>query len=235
MEAPYLLVGNGRLSRHLQHYFDLESIPWRRWDRTLPMPVEGTVRDSRAVLLLISDDAIEGFLAQHARPADPPWIHCSGSVVTPLATGVHPLMTFGDELYDIDTYRRIPFVCDRGAEPFPVLFPDLVNPYFSMESEARPLYHAVCSMAGNFTTLLWSKAFEDFEEDLGLPREVLYPYLDRVSANLKSSSSPLTGPLLRGDRRTVEHHVAALQGHPYRHVYRAFVAAHETDIRRNEG
>jgi predicted short-subunit dehydrogenase-like oxidoreductase (DUF2520 family) len=225
MAAPYLLVGNGRLSRHLQHYLDLEAIPWRRWERSGGVPLEAAVADARAVLVLIPDDAIVALIEPHAAPTGPPWVHCAGSLVTTLAVGLHPLMTFGDELYDLSTYRRIPFVGERGRTSFGSIFPELVNPHFEIDVEARPLYHALCAMAGNFTTLLWLKARDEFEARLGLPGSVLHPYLERVTANLEGSDSPLTGPLARGDRGTIESHLAALEGDPYHQVYRAFVAA----------
>lgn len=230
-DAPYLLVGNGRLSRHLQHYLDLEGIRWRLWARAMGLPFEGALDGARAVLLLIADDAIEGFLARHADPAGPPWIHCSGSLITRLATGVHPLMTFGDELYDHAEYRSMAFVCDRGGRPFEELFPRLSNSHFEIDPADRPLYHALCAMAGNFTTLLWQHAFTAFEGRLSLPRAALYPYLERVAANLERSASPLTGPLARGDRRTVERHLAALAGDPFHAVYSSFVAAHRAAAR----
>ena len=230
-DAPYLLVGNGQLSRHLRHYFDLEGIRWRLWARAMGQPLEGSLEGVRAVLVLISDDAIEGFLERHAGPGGPPWVHCSGSLSTPRATGAHPLMTFGDELHDHADYRRMAFVCDRGARPFAELFPQLANPHFEIEPADRPLYHALCAMAGNFTTLLWQHAFAAFEERLGLPRAALYPYLDRIAGNLERSASPLTGPLARGDRRTVERHLAALAGDPFHAVYSSFVAAHRATAR----
>ena len=80
-------------------------------------------------------------------------------------------------------------------------------------------------MAGNFSTLLWSKAFTDFEQRLGLPASVLHPYLESITANLEGSDAPLTGPLARGDVATVERHLDALDGDPYAGVYRAFVDA----------
>ena len=230
-DAPYLLVGNGRLSRHLQHYFDLEAIRWRLWARAMGQPLEGSLDGVRAVLLLIADDAVEGFLTRHADPAGPPWIHCSGSLSTPLATGVHPLMTFGNEFYDHAEYRRMAFVCDRGAPSFEEFFPRLANPHFAIEPACRPLYHALCAMAGNFTTLLWQHAFATFESRLSLPRTALYPYLERVAANLERSASPLTGPLARGDHRTIERHLAALEDDPFHAVYSSFVAAHRAAAR----
>lgn len=230
-DETYLLVGDGRLSRHLQHYFDLEGVRWRLWTRAGNRPVEASVGGARAVLLLIDDDAIEGFLSRHADPDGPPWVHCSGSLWTPLAAGFHPLMTFGDELYQREVYRRMAFVGDRGGPDFADLFPDLPNTCFAVDPADRPRYHAVCSMAGNFTTLLWQRAFEAFESELGLPRTALLPYLDRIARNLEGSAVPLTGPLARGDDRTIERHLAALDGDPFEAVYRSFVTAHRATAR----
>jgi hypothetical protein len=81
-------------------------------------------------------------------------------------------------------------------------------------------------MGGNFTTLLWRKVFEDAERRLGLERELFYPYLEQVTRNLVSSPDPLTGPLSRGDERTVTRHLDALGGDPFAEVYRAFVNAY---------
>ena len=226
MTAPYLLVGSGRLSRHLQHYLGLEAIRWRQWDRSSSVPLSELLVAARAVLLLISDDAIEGFLNQYAVPGGPPWVHCSGSLTTDLASGFHPLMAFGDELYDQPTYRRMAFVGERGRTAFSELFPELPNPCFEIDPGSKSLYHALCTMAGNFSTLVWLKAFADFEERLGIPAAALHPYLEQITANLEGSISPLTGPLARGDRNTVATHLSALQGDPYREVYRAFVAAY---------
>jgi predicted short-subunit dehydrogenase-like oxidoreductase (DUF2520 family) len=86
-------------------------------------------------------------------------------------------------------------------------------------------------MAGNFTTLLWQHAFAAFEERLGLPRSALQPYLEQVASNLVRSASPLTGPLARGDHRTVDRHLAALEGDPFHAVYESFVAAHRAGAR----
>jgi predicted short-subunit dehydrogenase-like oxidoreductase (DUF2520 family) len=232
MAAPYLLVGNGRLSRHLQHYLDLEGIPWRLWKRSGGTPFPDAAADARAVLVLIPDDAVVAFIEGHAEPAGPPRVHCSGSLVTQLAVGLHPLMAFGDELYDLTVYRRIPFVGERGRTSFSEIFPELANPHFQIEPELRPLYHALCAMAGNFSTLLWVKAGREFEHRLGLPAATLEPYLEQVTTNLERSETPLTGPLVRGDRSTVAVHLAALEGDPYREVYRAFVAAHDASSER---
>src|SRR5262249_58936221 len=109
---------------------------------------------SETILLLIQDGAIapfiEAFPALHRKQL----VHFSGGLVTDVAQVAHPLMTFGPELYDLDTYRAIPFVLDAGATPFGELLPGLPNPSFTIPASERPYYHALCVMAGNFSSLL---------------------------------------------------------------------------------
>ena len=221
---PLLLVGNGRLARHLGRYLGLEGVPYAMWHRGSSGPFEEVRDRAERVVLLIADDSIEGFLDRYRDGECRIWIHCSGSLSTPLAEGAHPLMAFGPELYDLDTYRRVPFVCERGRRAFAELFPGLDNPSFAVDPEDKALYHALCVLAGNGSTLLWRRAFAGFER-LGLPREALLPYLERVAANLAVSDDPLTGPLARGDRRTIERNLDALGGDPYRAVYRTLADA----------
>ncbi len=224
--TPYLIIGSGRLSRHLRHYFRLESIPFRHWDRAGATPVEEALAGCRSVLLLISDDAIPGFLERHARAHPARWIHCSGSLSSELADCAHPLMLFGDELYDRAVYRAMPFVCERGRRQLPELLPELANPHAAVAPEQKPLYHALCALGGNFTTLLWRKVLDDAEARLGLPRELFHPYLEQVVRNLERGDGELTGPLARGDEGTIARNLEALAGDPYRGVYEAFVAAY---------
>ena len=240
-DNPCLLVGRGRLSRHLQRYFDLESIPFDVWDRSSPVTIDEALSRAGRVIVAIPDDAIEDFLRRHSREGDRLWIHCSGSVVSGLADSAHPLMTFGDELYSRATYRGIPFVCESGRRSFPELFPELPNPHCQIEPGLKPLYHALASMATTAwgianmeagyesSTLLWQKAFREFSGRLDLPSSALYPYLEQITRNLERSAAPLTGPLARCDGGTVARHLEVLEGDPFEGVYRAFVDAYRSD------
>jgi predicted short-subunit dehydrogenase-like oxidoreductase (DUF2520 family) len=225
MTQETLLVGGGRLARHVGRYLELESIDFARWKRTDARPFRDARANARRIVLLISDDAIEPFLEEHRDGDGDLWIHCSGSLSTPLAEGAHPIMTFGLELYDLETYRGINFVTERGRAAFDELFPELANPHSTIRPQDKPLYHALCVLSGNGTVLLWQKAFAAMRE-LGLTREALVPYLDRVVRNLISDSEPLTGPLDRGDASTVRRNLEALRGDPFREVYQALILAH---------
>lgn len=186
--------------------------------------VEEALEECPVVLVLIRDDAIEPFLSS-VDLSGKALIHASGSLRTPFATSMHPLYTFGPDLYAPEVYPRIPFVCDDDGPEFAALFPDLENPSWRIAPRDRPRYHAACVLGGNFTTLLWTHAMEIFR-DVGLPPEVALPYLERTCANVaEHGGAALTGPLARGDRRTILENLAALQGDPWAAVYRSFVEA----------
>jgi predicted short-subunit dehydrogenase-like oxidoreductase (DUF2520 family) len=222
-DPTYGLVGRGRVATHMAHYLELEDLPFVTWHRATPSPLEKALASADSILLAISDDAIQPFLDTHTELRDRPIVHFSGGLVIDGAHGFHPLMTFGPELYDLETYRSIPFIEEEGGLSFRELFPRLVNPSWSLDPDDKTLYHALCVLAGNFTTLLWSKTFDDFDKRLGLPREALLPYLDRTCKNIsRVGRSALTGPFARGENETVRRHLEALEGDPYRRVYRAF-------------
>jgi predicted short-subunit dehydrogenase-like oxidoreductase (DUF2520 family) len=231
MDRPtYGLVGRGRAATHLRHYLELERQRVQQWHRGLAEASSVTLESATVILLAISDDALEGFVAAHPGLGHRPLVHFSGSLTLGGMIGLHPLMTFGPEPYDLETYRAIPFIEEQGATSFRDIFPALDNPVFALDSDLKPLYHALCVLAGNFTTVLWAKAFEEFESTLGLPREVLRPFLERTVANtLDAGSAALTGSLARGDRGTVARDLAALDGDPYAEIYRAIARVFETE------
>ncbi len=225
-DRPCGIVGGGRLATHLGHYLRESGFAVRTWSRRDGGdPGEG-LGDAPVVLLLITDDAIEPFVRSHPGLRDRFLVHCSGSLVTPLAHGMHPLMTFGPDLYGLAVYWAVPFVCDAGGPLFRQVFPSLPNPSFFLAAERKPLYHALTDLAGNLTPVLWEKLFLTFERELGLPREAATLYLRRVMDVCEGPSPfPRTGPIARRDGRTVRRNLAALGGDPIAAVYEGFVRA----------
>jgi predicted short-subunit dehydrogenase-like oxidoreductase (DUF2520 family) len=225
--APFGVIGDGRVARHFQHYFGLLNLPVRRWARRSgSSPIEA-MAPCGTVMVLISDGAIDPFIAAWPALTTHRLVHCSGNLVTPAAECAHPLMTFGPDLYDLPTYRQIPFVLDAGRTAFVELLPGLPNPSFTIDATDRPSYHAHCVMAGNFTTLLWRKFFDVLEHRLGIPAEAAHPFLTRTVQNLIADPGrALTGPLARGDAATIAANLTALEGDPFHEVYSAFARAY---------
>lgn len=228
-QTPFGIVGDGRVARHVHRYLDLLGIPVLTWARRQPGPSPSEALGScRTVLLLIRDEAIVPFIEAWPSLGEKHLVHFSGSLVTPLADGAHPLMTFGPRLYDIADYRAIPFVVDAGRTPFAELLPGLPNPSYTIRPEDRPYYHALCVLAGNFSTLLWVKLFDEFQGRLGIPPSAAAPYLARVAANVAADGrQAMTGPLSRADRQAVTANLKALEGDPFHAVYAAFVRAYD--------
>ena len=221
---PFGIVGNGRVARHLHHYFTLLGLPVSAWSRNGrgPSPPE-TLAACQTVLILIPDGEIVPFIDTWPALQQKRLVHCSGRLVTGAAEGAHPLMTFGPALYDLEAYRAIPFVLDTGGTPFSTLLPGLPNRSFTIPAADRPYYHALCVIAGNFSTLLWVKLFDELEGRFGIPASAAHPYLKRMAANLVADGhGALTGPLARGDAKTIAANLTALEGDPYHAVYAAF-------------
>lgn len=228
----YLIIGNGRVARHFCHYFSLLGVSFRQWERRQAVATltEKLSLPTTHVLVLISDAAIDDFVRRYLAEVSATVIHFSGALVTPLAFGAHPLMTFGPDLYSLEKYRDIPFVVEQGAPGFAELLPGLQNRHVLLKPEHKALYHALCVMGGNFTCLLWQRVFERFGRDFGFAPDIAFPYMRQQTENLMHDyKSALTGPLARGDAATIEKNLAALAGDPFEEVYRAFVSAHEKE------
>jgi len=227
-----LLIGDGRLAGHLARYLKQLGVPHAAWSRRLLAErrcsqLDTLVHCGTRALLAISDGAIEPFIASHPELLRAVRVHFSGRLVTPMAIGAHPLFSFAGTFYERELYERIPFVIDLDAPPLAYLIPGLPNPSFFIDPERRPRYHAVCVLAGNFTTLLWRKLFFELDCEIGLAREQALPYLESVMRGLMGAGAPLSGPLSRGDGDTLQRNLEALEGDPFEGVYRSFVAAYE--------
>jgi predicted short-subunit dehydrogenase-like oxidoreductase (DUF2520 family) len=165
------------------------------------------------VILCVPDTVI----AEVARSiAVGPWI-CHTSGATPLAAlaphprrfTIHPLQTVvrgrGPEQLDgawaavagdgADALARASWVAhELGLQPF------------ELADEMRALYHAGAALASNYLVTLYRTASRAFEI-AGAPPAALLPLMRRTIDN----NFELTGPIARGDRATVDAHLAALR------------------------
>jgi predicted short-subunit dehydrogenase-like oxidoreductase (DUF2520 family) len=223
----FAILGSGRLARHFSFYLsslDLKPALWSRnqdplfntrtelnnWER-----LRLTLQPVSHVLLAVNDDSIAPLASQVTQMCGPKrLVHFSGARSIPGVGAAHPLMTFGENLETPDWYLQIPFAIDQGSK-FADLLPGLPNAHYEIPAGQRPLYHALCSLAGNSTFMLWQKIGEQLETKLGLPRELLRPFLHQVVMNSSlSGEKNFTGPVARGDWTTVRGHLASLEGQP---------------------
>ncbi len=225
----YLLIGNGRVSRHFQHYFSLLNISYSVWQRNLSLSeLNEQLKCCTHVLILIRDNVIESFITDNLNNTTAFIIHFSGSLVSDKAYGAHPLMTFNHDLYPKERYETLHFVVDADAPPFDNLLPGLPNPHVRLEKKLKDKYHALCVLSGNFSCMLWQKLFSSFENEFNIPQTVAHAYLQQQTQNLLTHyQSALTGPLVRGDTKTIEKNILALTEDSFQSIYQSFVSCYQ--------
>jgi len=169
--------------------------------------------DPELVLLCVPDTAI----AEVAAAIPPgPWIaHVSGA--TPLAAlaphtrrfSVHPLQTFtlsrGAEQLD-GAWAAVTAESEDARDAGIWLAETLGLRPFELADSSRTLYHAGAVFASNYLVTLQRAAALLFEA-AGAPPEALEPLMLRTIEN----DFELTGPISRGDWKTVEAHRAAIR------------------------
>ena len=224
----YAIVGAGKMARHMDNYFNFLGVKHLNWKRGQDISI---LRDADIVLILISDDSIGNFIKLNPILKEKKLIHFSGALELPGVTGYHPLMTFGDKLYTLDEYQKIPFIGTSNTISFKESFPFLVNNYYKIPQEKKALYHGLCVLGGNFTTILWQKVIKDFEENLAIPREVLFPYMEKIISNIKlDSQNALTGPIKRQNKTTIKKNIKTL-GTLWGKIYKLFNRAYLRGIK----
>lgn len=203
------VVGAGRAGSAIAARLDERGIAVRLASRG--EPVQSADRD--LVLLCVPDDEIGRAAA--SVPAGPWMAHVSGA--TPLAAlaphrrrlSVHPLQTFrpGGGPAQLDgAWGAVTAETPQARERALWLVRTLGLHPFDLADADRALYHAGAVIASNFLVTLYRTASRLVSE-AGAPPEALVPLMRQTIAN----GFELTGPIARGDRSTVEAHLAALR------------------------
>jgi predicted short-subunit dehydrogenase-like oxidoreductase (DUF2520 family) len=193
------VIGRGRVGSAVAARLEERGVPLRE--------------DGELVLLCVPDSSIAAVAGGLSRG---PWVaHVSGA--TPLTAldphprrfGIHPLQTFtrsrGAEQLD-GAWAAIGAESDEARTRGHELARLLGLRPFDLDEAGRPAYHAGAAIASNYLVTLHRAASRLFEA-AGAPPEALIPLMTRTIEN----GFELTGPISRGDWKTVEAHVRAIQ------------------------
>ncbi len=194
----------------------------------IPSSLQIAIEKCSHVLLAISDNALHEFVKQ--LPKNKIIIHFSGNLSLSPAYGVHPLMTFTENLQSLDFYKKIPFVVEENPARLGLrdLIHELDNPWTFIKSQDKPLYHAMCVVGGNFTNILWREVHKIFSENINIPAHFLKPYIEATFHNIiQNPQNSLTGPLQRKDLVTIENNIKALNPTGLSPLYREFLKLHQ--------
>ncbi|HEU5055863.1 MAG TPA: DUF2520 domain-containing protein [Kofleriaceae bacterium] len=201
--------------------------------------------EADVVVLAVRDDAITdvarmlvatGLVNRHHT-----LIHCSGAVSAAEAlapvTGevggmamMHPLRAIPDGRAAMRTMKGAMFGIEgdeRGRRDAQALVAAMGARALELGGVEVAAYHAAAAIASNYLVVLLALA-SDLLAQVGIApeqaREALVALADGTLANLRERGidAALTGPIRRGDRATIERHLAALSGRPeLAQLYRA--------------
>lgn len=219
-----LIIGHGRLAKHLIHWCSLLQKNVSVWQRTDDKPLN--LQNIDYIWLAISDNALVSFYEESLKPklTGQKVVHFSGTLHHAGLIAAHPLMTFSPDLYDLPTYNKIYFGL-TGADSLAEALPGFTNPTFQIRAEDKPLYHALCVTAGNLPQLLWSETEPQFA-DLKVPQEAVKIYLQQSLNNFfAQGANAVTGPIVRKDTTTITKNLSALEkvNLKLKNIYQSFL------------
>lgn len=132
---------------------------------------------------------------------------------------LHPIQTLVEPEQGADLLRSAWFCLEGapdGIERARELAMTLSGRVFTLDAAHKPLYHAALCVSSNYLIVIENIAAEMLQS-AGLERSValqaLLPLIRGAAENLARSGLPdaLTGPISRGDIRTIERHLEALE------------------------
>ncbi len=194
------------------------------------------VKGAQIVFITVPDDQIGETAAALRRDGylDPGTvlIHCSGILTASMMHGegepsirtlsLHPLQTFADAVIGMGAIPGSPFAIEGDREALALgekIVEDLGGIPFRIESGQKALYHAAACIASNYMVTLVSLSCRLLEAsgfDGKDSFRLLAPLLKGTGKNLSALGPELalTGPIARGDARTVSKHLRALEDQP---------------------
>lgn len=194
------------------------------------LPADEVAAAAELIVLSVPDDTLTGLVRGLARTGI--WgpqhtvIHTSGrhglkALEAARRAGarciaLHPAMTFTGHPVDVDRLEEATFTVTCTDEDLPYteqLVDSLGGTLSRLEEAQRPLYHAALVLGSNHLATVLADA-ADLLRDSGIerPQDVLRPLVEAAVENtLRDGDEAATGPVSRGDTRTVRAHLEVLE------------------------
>ena len=192
-------------------------------------PIADVTDDADLVILAVPDDVLPGLVSgmvdTGAIRSGQFVLHPSGrygvEVLAPVARvgaiplAVHPVMTFTGTSVDLARLEDCPFGVTAAEAVRPVaeaLVVEMGGEPVWVPEEARAVYHAAIVFGANYLMTLVVESL-DILRRAGIddPRRLMAPLLGASLDNaLRHGEAALTGPVARGDARTVADHLESM-------------------------
>ncbi|MFR9620844.1 MAG: Rossmann-like and DUF2520 domain-containing protein [Rikenellaceae bacterium] len=175
-------------------------------------------------ILAVSDDAVEALAAELPFAEGAIVVHTAGSVAMSALEGargakrgvLYPMQSFtvGRQLALGEVSLFVEGEDRATLERIKELANMLSHRVIEMTSEQRKQLHLAAVFASNFTNAMFS-ATSDLLRDAGLSFDLYAPLIEETVSKAMAASDPRrvqSGPAKRGDQRTMERHLALLEG-----------------------
>lgn len=195
-----------------------------------------TARSGDIIVLCLPDEEIlnvtDELAAARIHWSEKFIFHCSGllssEILKPLkmkgalTASIHPVQSFAHKRTPPDQFENIYFGLEgepKALEESQKIIQTLGGRSLIIEAGNKALYHTACSIASNFFVVLLDTA-SSLLQQVGLHEEqafqVLLPLVKGTLHNVKifDIHASLTGPVIRGDKASVEKHLEALRKFP---------------------
>lgn len=132
---------------------------------------------------------------------------------------IHPLQAFKELEVSVEALKSTTFAIEgksKGLDQIKGIFEKTHNPYFILEEKAKTLYHVGACMLSNYLVTLMDSGFNLLEQ-AGLRREEIFSAVEPLimgtleNIKMKDPRNALTGPLARGDVKTILRHIQAIE------------------------
>lgn len=207
------LIGLGKLGSHLSHYLNLKKIDHVVFKRHSDI---SKLKNFQIVLLCLPDDQLEKFYESNYSDHQT-WIHFSGSFYHDKMIGLHPMMSFSSELFDLDFYENLTWMLDQPIDISAHLPLEFMNIHY-IQPANKAHYHALCVMAGNIPQLICEQTESELMK-LGINEKAIKNYIKTAFDNYLLDR-PATGPIVRNDQKTIEQNLKNLPEYS-QHIYQA--------------
>jgi len=192
-----------------------------------------TVNNSEVIFLTVPDDVLKSVAKEISNAIEDlkgkTFFHCSGAltsdVLDPLkqnggeTASLHPIQTFADKENGWIGLVHICFGfegCEVSLRTAQVIVNALSSKILIINKENKMLYHAAASILSNYMVTL-SYIAGDLLVKAGIDRnigfEAFLPLIGKTVKNIEllGSVDALTGPISRGDLKTINEHVKSIK------------------------
>lgn len=195
------------------------------------LPADDVVSGCELLILAVPDDVLPELVAGFAQAGvfKPGQFiaHTSGGygigVLAPaiesLPMAIPPAMTFTGTSVDLSRLHDTPFGVTAAEAIRPVaeaLVVEMGGEPIWVPEDARTIYHAAMVLGSNYLNVLVNESVSLLKEaGMENPARLLTPLMSASLDNaLRFGDKSLTGPIVRGDARTVAKHLDALDDRP---------------------